>query len=310
MISLVFALSLMAAAPDDGGEPLPPSAPADSYELSAWCYGALGEYLTVYETVKPDLRDIDRMFGTSVVEDEPYHADMAAARDELKMIGESVTAAEKASPKAISPRGVAAMRQGEGIWAVAEAKTHRELARAWLSWAMPDRCDSNARELIKRSAILGKALSYNNGPGAIESAASTAPAAAPATLETTSRLTAGSIGYVGATGVAAPAPLAAPSPAPVTSREPEAALPPDAPVRVARTPAPAAEATALPPSSAAEAPAPPEAPAALAAGAQPTETAPPTSAFTPAPATPAAAAPAPGASPPATGGDAPQEPGL
>src|SRR5215470_9500184 len=112
MISLVFALSLMATAappPDDGGEPLPPSAPSDSYELSAWCYGALDEYLTVYERVKPDLKAIDKMFGTQVVEAEPYESDMAAARDELKMIGESVTAAEKASPRPIAPSGVAAM---------------------------------------------------------------------------------------------------------------------------------------------------------------------------------------------------------
>lgn len=180
MISMVLALTLMAtAAPsslDEGGEPLPPSAPTDSYELSAWCYGALDEYLLVYEKVKPDLRDIDHMFGTSVVEDEPYQSDMAAAHDELKMIGQSVTAAEQASPRPIAPRGLVAMRKGRSIWSLAEAKTHRELARAWLLWALPDRCDSNARDLIKRSAILGKALSYNNGPGAVESEASSAPA--------------------------------------------------------------------------------------------------------------------------------------
>ena len=40
----------------DVGEPLPPGAPTDSYELSAWCYGALDEYLTIYERVKPDLQ--------------------------------------------------------------------------------------------------------------------------------------------------------------------------------------------------------------------------------------------------------------
>ena len=246
MTPLVFALSLMVTAappPDDGGEPLPPSAPTDSYELSAWCYGALGEYLAVYERVKPDLRAIDRMFGTSVVEAEPYQSDMAAARQELKMIGESVTAAEKASPRPIAPHGVAAMRQGQGIWALAEGKTSRELARAWLSWALPDRCDSNARDLVKRSAILGKALTYNNGPGAVETAAASPAPAAPAPLSTQAgaeiappeHLTAGAIGYVGATGVSpspaaplsptvAPA-LAAPEPAPpVTEPRPSAAI--------------------------------------------------------------------------------------
>src|SRR5262249_47478016 len=40
------------------GEPLPPGAPTDDYQLTAWCYGALKEYLDIYERVKPDLVDI------------------------------------------------------------------------------------------------------------------------------------------------------------------------------------------------------------------------------------------------------------
>jgi hypothetical protein len=175
--ALFLALSLMmtdAPPAEGGGEPLPPGAPTDSYELSAWCYGALNEYLAIYERVKPDLRDIDKMFGSPVVEDEPYQSDMAAAHDELKMIGEAVTDAEKASPRPIAERGAAAMRQGEAIWSVVEARPHRELARAWLSWALPDRCDSNSRELTQRSLLLGKALNYN------ASAAPAADAPAPA----------------------------------------------------------------------------------------------------------------------------------
>jgi len=173
--ALALALSLMLAdTPPDagGGEPLPPGAPTDSYQLSAWCYGALDEYLGIYERVKPDLRDIDHMFGTSVVEDEPYHSDMAAARVELKMIGDSVTEAEKASPRPISDQGLQAIQLGRSIWSVAEAKTHRELARAWMLWALPDRCDSNARELTQRSIVFGKALNYNT-------AATPAPQADP-----------------------------------------------------------------------------------------------------------------------------------
>ena len=154
------------------GEPLPPGAPTDSYELSAWCYGALDEYLTIYERVKPDLRDIDHMFGTPVVEDEPYQSDMAAARVELKMIGAAVTEAEKASPRPISEDGVAAIKLGRAIWSVAETKPRRDLARAWMLWALPDRCDSNAKELTQRSLLFGRALNYN---------ATTAPAPTPAT---------------------------------------------------------------------------------------------------------------------------------
>jgi hypothetical protein len=180
--ALALALSLMLAdtppAPDaGGGEPLPPGAPTDSYQLSAWCYGALDEYLGIYDRVKPDLRDMDHMFGTSVVEDEPYHSDMAAAHVELKMIGDSVTQAEKASPRPISEQGAAAMQQGRSIWSVAESKPHRELARAWMLWALPDRCDSNARELAQRSLLFGKALGYNNAP--VPSVPENAPQTAP-----------------------------------------------------------------------------------------------------------------------------------
>jgi len=166
MTPLLMALSLMAAAPppdDAAGEPLPPGAPTDSYELSAWCYGALGEYLSIYDKVKPDLRDIDHMFGTSVKEDEPYQSDMAAARAELKIIGASVTNAEQASDQPISARGADAIKKGRDIWSLVENKSSRELARAWLTWALPDRCDSNARELTARSVLLGRALKYNAG---------------------------------------------------------------------------------------------------------------------------------------------------
>ncbi len=155
----LFATSAMAAPPPPVGEPLPPGAPTDPFELTAWCYGALGEYLSVYDQVKPDLRDIDKMFGTPVQEDEPYQSDMAAARVELTMIGDTVHAAEKSSRRPISAVGAASIRQGAGIWSGVEAKTHRELARAWLTWALPDRCDSVAREVAART-VGGRAYSY------------------------------------------------------------------------------------------------------------------------------------------------------
>jgi hypothetical protein len=161
-----------------GGEPLPPGAPTDSYELAAWCYGALNEYLTIYDKVIPDLKDIDRRFGTPVVEDKPYNSDMTAARVELKMIASAVTDAEKASPDAIAERGRAALHQGQAIWSVAETKSQRELARAWLLWALPDRCDSNAKELAQRSLLFGRALKYN-ADAAPAASAPAAPAPAP-----------------------------------------------------------------------------------------------------------------------------------
>jgi hypothetical protein len=181
--ALVLALSLMVQAappPDDGGEPLPPGAPAGGYELSAWCYGALSEYLQIYDKVKPQLVAIDKLFGEPVAEAEPYQADMAAARKELKMIGDAVTAAEKASARPISEEGADAVRRGRGIWSVAERKTNRELARAWLTWGLPDKCDSNSRQLASRSALLGSALKFNTGE---QAQPAEAPAPVPAPIE-------------------------------------------------------------------------------------------------------------------------------
>jgi len=155
--------------PTPDGEPLPANAPTSPYELAAWCYGAMDQYLYIYSQILPQLRDIDRLFGTSVKnEPEPYADDMAAAKVELGVLKNAVQAAEKASIKVISPDGARAVTEGRGIWGPAETHTRRELARAWLSWALPDRCDTNARELAAKSNLLGQVLKYN-GPSATES---------------------------------------------------------------------------------------------------------------------------------------------
>ena len=78
------------------------------------------------------------------------------------MLAGAVQAAEQASPSPIGPKGAAAITQGQSIWRPAEAHTRRELARAWLSWDMPDKCDSTGHDLAAKSALLGKALTYNN----------------------------------------------------------------------------------------------------------------------------------------------------
>ena len=168
-----------AAAPADPGEPLPPGAPSEPYELSAWCYGALGEYLDIYTRVEPDLRAIDKMFGSSVKnEKEPYASDIAASRDELKVLAGAVEAAERASPSPIQDQGAAAIKIGRAIWAPAELKSGRELARAWLTWGLPDQCDSTARQLAAGAAVLGQALKFN-APAEPSVEAPAGPAAPP-----------------------------------------------------------------------------------------------------------------------------------
>ncbi len=229
--ALLMALAMVGsdappAPPPIGGEPLPPGVPLDDYPLTAWCYGAMSEYLDIYDRVKPDLRAIDKMFGSSEPnETEPYASDIAAARDELKLLAEAVEAAEKASPKAIAPEGVEAIKQGRSIWSPIEAKTRRELARAWLSWAMPDRCDSTARSLTAKSALLGQALKYN-----IEKSPETPPkpAVAPAAQPAEPAPAPKADAPVPLT-IPAAEPAAAPPEAPKSVTEPTAAPAPDSP---------------------------------------------------------------------------------
>jgi hypothetical protein len=291
--ALILAATLMASSappPTDGGEPLPPGAPTDEYELSAWCYGALAEYLSVYDKVKPDLVAIDKLFGDPVKEDEPYQSDIAAARKELKMIGDAVTLAEKASPHPIAPEGAEALRMGRAIWSVAETKTNRELARAWLTWGLPDRCDSVSRQLAAKSLLLGKALSYNQGQTAPVEDDAGASALSP-------------------TSTPQPAPEPQPTPSAEPAPPPAAILKPP-PRRHPKAQAAAAQPTAPRPDVAA----PDSAALASPPPAQPLPTAtdtPATAEATPPPApTPAPPPPPPAASAGATPADEPQEPVL
>ena len=212
--------------PAEVGEPLPANAPKDPYQLAAWCYGALDQYLFIYDNIIPQLQAIDKEFGSSVKnEARPYEADMAAAHDELKVIASAVEAAERASPRVISTQGATAVMQGRSIWTPAQQHTRRELARAWLSWALPDRCDSNARELKAKSELLGQALKYNapsatSAPRAPVSTSEDVPNAAPPPAASATD----------AAPAPAPPPEAAPAPTPTPDSAPtpapDAAAPP------------------------------------------------------------------------------------
>src|SRR5215472_14842625 len=112
-LALAFALAASDPAPAADAEPLPAGAPTRDYPLAAWCYGALSEYLDIYQRVIPELRAIDKAWGTSRPnEKEPYAQDMAAFRVELKVLAQAVQSAEQASPSAIAPQGVIAINQG------------------------------------------------------------------------------------------------------------------------------------------------------------------------------------------------------
>jgi hypothetical protein len=181
LVDQTTSASAMRAAPDD--DDIPAGAPTDPYGFVAWCYGALGEYLDIYDGIKPELKDIDARFGTSVVESEPYMTDVAGERMALKRFAAAMEAAERASPTAISEHGVEAMDKGRSIWAAAKLQSKRKLADAWLFWGVPNRCETTAKTLKTRSTLLGQAMATGapsvDAPPQPKPQPAPAPAAAP-----------------------------------------------------------------------------------------------------------------------------------
>jgi len=150
-----------ASAPDavESEDDVPASAPKDDFHFVGWCYGALSEYLDIYEVVKPDLKAIDKLFGTPVVEAEPYSADVAEDRKALKRYAALLSLTEKASPHPINSRAEAeaAISGGRAMWSAAKMQPHRRLADAWLYWGVPLRCDQAAQRLRDHTAPPGPA---------------------------------------------------------------------------------------------------------------------------------------------------------
>jgi len=129
-------------------EDIPLGAPTDDYGFVNWCYGATDEYLTIYTKVLPDLKDIDKAFGSPVKEAVPYATDVAAQHKALKRFADAIAAAEKATPDPInSTEGQAAIAKGRSIWSMAETLPNRKLADAWLFWGIPVRCERTAKAL-------------------------------------------------------------------------------------------------------------------------------------------------------------------
>jgi len=245
--ALLLTLALLAtdAAPPAAGEPLPPGAPTDEYQLTGWCFGALGTYLEIYNVVKPDLIEIDKTWGTTVKgETEPYQSDIAAARAELKLFAGALEAAERASPRPIANQGAVAIKQGQSIWRPVQLKTRRELARAWLSWGLPDRCGVVARELTAKASLLGRALTYNTGDNAAQPNAAAAPAGALA-IQPIAPVTPAAPPQTQSQPLAAPQVAPAPPPEPAAEAPPVAvaAAPPPPPAKVIDEPASAPPAT-------------------------------------------------------------------
>ncbi len=183
--------------------------PTDDYGYVAWCYGALETYLGLYDRVMPEVTRIERSFPGPRGADADlklYPQMRDQARKDLTTYRSAITAAEKASPRSIAQEGAAAMRRGRAVWTgSAQAKT-AEIAREWMGWSPPARCEEVAKALTVRSNVLGQALIFNQAAPPTESALP-APAPAPEPEPV-------------AVQAQPPAPKPTPAPAPVVAAKP------------------------------------------------------------------------------------------
>ncbi len=193
------------------------TAPTDDYGYVSWCYGALGGYLDLYDTVMPEVTRIEKAFpgpdGVAAAL-KTYPEMRTQARTDLKTFTSAITAAEKASPRPIADYGRAAINKGRSVWAGSDTVNKARLAQVWMSWSPPGDCETRAKALEKRSNVLGKALIYNDSPPsspapapAVQSAKPTAARAAPPSVK------------------AAPKPMPAPVKAPTEPPKAKASTP-------------------------------------------------------------------------------------
>jgi len=136
----------VAPAGSSATEDVASNAPTDQYGFVSWCYGALDEYLAIYPKVLPDLKDIDKTVGSPIQEDVPYAKDVVLEHKALDRFSAAMQAAQKADPS-IADQGKADVALGRAFWANAEGQSSRQLARAWLFWGVPVRCETTAKQL-------------------------------------------------------------------------------------------------------------------------------------------------------------------
>jgi cell division septation protein DedD len=165
--ALLIALAFMGQA-DQPAAQSPNAPPTDEYGYVAWCYGALGSYISLYDRVMPEVTRIEKAFpgpeGVAAAL-KTYPEIKAQAQKDLKTYSSAITAAEKASPRPISEYGGAQVKRGAAVWGGADTVDKARLAQMWMSWEPPGDCEKRAKALEIKSTILGKALNYNTTSG-------------------------------------------------------------------------------------------------------------------------------------------------
>jgi len=190
MIALALALFLQAqpsaadapAAEAPAEARFPPGAPHEDYPFVAWCYGSLRGYLDLHDQVMPEVTRIESTYrppGRKLSDDLKVYGDMQKeGRAQLKLFQAALTAAEKASLRPINTLGAAAVQKGRSMWLVSPGVTPARLAQEWMSWALPARCETTAKDLQAKATLLGASFKVNDEPEA-PPPADAAPAPAP-----------------------------------------------------------------------------------------------------------------------------------
>ena len=177
MASIAIALALFlqgqpaaaeAAAPPPAEDRLPAGAPKDDYQFVGWCYGMLRGYLDLHDQVMPEVTRIESAFrppDRKLSDDLQVYADMQKeGQKQLKQFRAALTAAEKASLKPINQLGAKAVGQGADVWRTAQDVTPARLAQEWMSWTLPARCETVAKNLKANATLLGGAFKINDQP--------------------------------------------------------------------------------------------------------------------------------------------------
>jgi len=159
----------------------PPGAPHDDYQFVAWCYGSLRGYLDLHDQVMPEVTRIESTYrppGRKLSDDLKVYADIQKdGRGQLKLFQAALTAAEKASLRPINTIGAQALQKGRSMWIAGPGVSPARMAQEWMSWALPARCATTAKDLQAKATLMGASFKVNDEP---EAAPADAPPPAPA----------------------------------------------------------------------------------------------------------------------------------
>ncbi len=137
-----------------GEEPFPSGAPTDDYGFMGWCYGALSGHLALYDKVLPQVRRIEGEFpdsGTPLDKVmDGYKAQHERGEAILTSYGRALDIQEATGKTGGVERSVAVNR-GREAWQGSATADPRQLAQLWMSWALPDRCQTVAARIAPKA---------------------------------------------------------------------------------------------------------------------------------------------------------------